>query len=80
VPEGQAAAANNYNEDPCCDCGCLDECCGECCGSILKLPIKFLLILLFIPLMLLIFVSRDLVIIIAMGIICILAGMFGFSF
>ena len=80
MPEGQAAAANNYNEDPCCDCGCLDECCGECCGSILKLPIKFLLILLFIPLMLLIFVSRDLVIIIGMGIICILAGMLGFSF
>ena len=84
VDGGNAAAANNpaaaYNDDACCDCGCIDECCGGCCGCIIKAPIKLILVILFIFLMMIIFVSRDLLIIFGMLVVTIFAGMFGFSF
>lgn len=81
--EGNAAAAAAYENDACCDCGCLDECCG-CCGgcfaTIIKAPLKLILIILFIMLMVIIFVSRDALIILGMLVVTLCAGMFGYSF
>ena len=57
----------------------MDDCCGQRCASILKLPIKLVLFLLFLAVMLLIFVSRDLMVLIGVTSITLIAGMFGFS-
>jgi hypothetical protein len=78
-PIGNADEAA-VEECECCDCGCLDECCGETCASIIKLPFKLFLLVLFIPMMGILWISRDLFVIVGLVIVSILAGLFGFSF
>jgi hypothetical protein len=82
----QPAAAQNgavvdyNNEDPCCDCTCCEENCGGPLACIFKAPLKLFLFVFFLLLMVFIFCFRDLLVIIGMTIVCIFAGMFGFSF
>ena len=54
--------------------------CGETCAAIIKVPIKIVLFLLFILLMVIVGISRDLLIMVGMFIISVFAGLFGFSF
>jgi hypothetical protein len=81
VENAAAAAAVNYNnDDPCCDCQCCNECCGDTLAAIFKAPLKLFLFLLFALLMIFIFCFRDLLVIVGMTLVCIVAGLFGFSF
>lgn len=70
----------HYEEPPCCDCQCMDETVGGVCSFILKLPIQLILIVLLLCLIGVVLVGRDLQVIAGMLFVCVLAGIFGYSF
>ena len=85
--ECRVGCCNCDCDDGCCtcDCDCDFECDCDCCEdncfcSMLKGILKFFLFLLFIPGMLLLFIFKDLWVLLIMLIVTIFAGMFGFSF
>ena len=80
VAQPGAAPAGENHQDPCCDCTCCEDTCGDTLACIFKSPLKLVLFLLFVVLMIFIFLCRDMLVILGMGIVCIIAGLFGFSF
>lgn len=76
---GMDAPVVAHQNEACCDCGCCDEACGPL-ACIFKFPLKLLVFVLFFLVMIIIWIGRDLLVIGGMSLICIFAGLFGFSF